>query len=120
MKAIKLSCKTAGFQFGDIAEVGSEEGQIDAKTAKGLVNDGLAVEVKEKVASSGNSDKVITKLKSEVETLTEANTVLKGKVETLTEGGDEALKARIAELEGYVEVAINLQKGKIPDGYKKG
>jgi len=90
MKAIKLNCKTGGFKYGATVEVGDNENQIDAETAKGLVKDGLAVEVKEVVASSGASDEIIA-----------------------------SLEAKIAELEGYIEEAINLQKGRKPAGYEK-
>jgi len=90
MKAIKLNCKTGGFKFGATVEVGDNKNQIDAEAAEGLVKDGLAVEVKEIVASSGASDEIIANL-----------------------------EVKVAELEGYVEEAINLQKGRVPAGYKK-
>ncbi len=92
MKAIKLSCKTAGFQYGDIAEIGTGKGKIDAKTAEGLVKNGLATEVKEQVASSGDSDKIIAGLEGQVKTLTEEKAGLEGQVKTLTEDLAKATK----------------------------
>ena len=42
---VKLKCITAGFKFGDVVEVGKNG--IDEKVAKGLVAEGLAVEIEE-------------------------------------------------------------------------
>ncbi len=52
---IKLKCITAGFKFGDIVEVGKKG--IDAKIAKGLIKDGLAVEVTDVVAVKTEEEK---------------------------------------------------------------
>ncbi|MDQ1341339.1 MAG: hypothetical protein QG567_2497 [Campylobacterota bacterium] len=46
MKAIILRCKTAGFQYGDTAEIGTGKGKISAEDAKDLVAQGLAEEVR--------------------------------------------------------------------------
>jgi len=118
MKVIKLGCKTAGFQFGDTAEVGTGKGKIDAEIAQDLIDGGLATEVKEKVASSGGSDKAITALEGQVETLTEDKAALEGQVETLTED-KAALEGQVETLTGFVDAAIDLAKGTVPNGYVK-
>jgi len=92
MKAIRLSCKTAGFLFGDTVVVGDDENQISSKIAKGLVEDKLAIEVKDTIVSSGNQDLI-----DEI----------------------ELLQDEIQNLEEQLEEAISLPKGQKPDGYKK-
>lgn len=53
MKYIKLGCRTAGFKFGDIVEVGTGKGKISLKDAEALVKDGLAVEYAAPVVANG-------------------------------------------------------------------
>lgn len=105
MKFIKLECKSAGFQYGDTAEIGKGEGKISEEAAVALVEAGLAKEIKEAVASSGNTDASIAALKVTVKTLSDANTVLatekevlEAKIQELTEAGDEALQKQVEEL----------------------
>lgn len=69
--------------------------------------------------NDADADAEKTALETKVTELTDANNALETKVTELIEDADEALRARITELEGYVEKAIGLQKGKIPNGYKK-
>lgn len=45
MKKIKLSCRTAGFKYGDIVTVGKDG--IEAEFAEALVAEGLATVVEE-------------------------------------------------------------------------
>lgn len=56
MKKIKLECKTGGFGFGDTVEVGAGKDQIDLKTAKSLVAEKLATEVKETVNAKAKAE----------------------------------------------------------------
>jgi len=94
MKAIKLSCKSGGFKYGETAEVGKGKTQISLEDAKALVGAGLATEVKEVVASSGNADyekdikaleAKVTGLEAQVKTLTDDKTGLEAQVKTLTD-----------------------------------
>jgi len=53
MKHIRLGCRTAGFKFADIVEVGTGKGKISLKDAEALIEDGLAVEYTAPVAAVG-------------------------------------------------------------------
>lgn len=65
MKKITLKCKTGGFNFGDTISIGKDT--IDLKTAKGLVEEGLAVEVTDVVdADKTNYAKVIADLEKTI------------------------------------------------------
>jgi len=57
MRHIKLKCKTHGFPFGKVVEVGSEDGQIPSEVAKSLLEEGNAEEIiPESVAVVGSED----------------------------------------------------------------
>lgn len=87
MKA-ELKCTTKGFPFGEVVESGKD---IDSKTLKSLVAEGLAVEVSPKVVASDKELKArITELETE----------------------NAMLKERIAELETENAPA----QGPLPEG----
>jgi len=73
MKNIKLECKTQGFSFGDVAEVGNGKGQISLSDAKSLVKDGMAKQWDKPVNATS------VQLKNEVTKLTNANKALEDK-----------------------------------------
>lgn len=100
MKAIKIGCKTAGFQYGDTAEIGKGEGKISLEDAQALVNSGLAKEMQVVVSGTNENAKLI-----------EANKVLADE--------NAKLKSDIETLHNFVAEAINLAKGQIPAGYEK-
>lgn len=86
MKNIKLSCKTAGFSFGEVVEVGDEVGQITLEVAEALVNEGLAsVYVNEAAAASDEKfKKQITELTATNEALVADKAELEKQITELT------------------------------------
>lgn len=110
MKTIRLLCHTAGKAFGDVVEVGSKEGQFDAKEAKALIEDGLAEEVKAVVTSKGDSalETRVSELSSELDSVNAKLAELEATNETLltetVELGDKLVdaEAKVSDLEAEV------------------
>lgn len=108
-----MGCKTAGFQHGDTAEVGTGKSKISAEDAQALVDKGLATEVK--VVMAGKSNEValeakIVALETKVAELEKANEV--------TVAEKTALETKVAELKAFLNQSINLPKGQVPEGYE--
>ena len=89
MEQIEIKCKTGGFKFGSIVEVGDKKGQIKQQDAESLVKEGLAVEYTKPVTAS------TTALKNE-------NTKLANKIEELETALSEK-DAKIKELEAALK-----------------
>lgn len=89
-----MQCKTAGFQHGDTAEVGTGKGKVSIEDAKALVEKGLATEVKVVIAGKSNESVLeakIVALETKVAELEKANEV------AIAE--KTALETKVAELE---------------------
>jgi len=81
---IELKCKTGGFNFGDIVEVGKGKGKIEKEVAETLVKDGLAVIVNEKVtADAKDLLSQNKKLQDEVAKLSDENKKLQDEISAL-------------------------------------
>jgi len=112
MKYIKLECKTGGFSYGEVVEVGDEEKNIPLQTAKDLVGAGLAKEYINEVSLA--SDK---KYLEQIKVLEEAVDYLEAEKADLEKQGMELtvankkLVAEKAELIKQVE-ELTLKKPK--------
>jgi len=87
MAYIKLECKTAGFPFGEVVEVGSQKGQIAKKIADELVS-GSQAKMWNKPVSGASAA-----LKGEVTKLTNTNKALVDEIADLTKQLEDANKA---------------------------
>ena len=84
---IELKCKTAGFCFGDIAEVGKGKGKIEKDVAESLIKESLAVVVDEKVTADAKDLLAQNKkLQDEVANLSSENKKLQDEVVALKDG----------------------------------
>jgi len=90
MGHIELKCKTRGFKFGAIVEVGNAKGQVPKEEAEGLVTDGMAKVYNKPVTAS------TAVLKGEVTKFTNANKALDDKIVTL-EANKAGLEKKLLE-----------------------
>ena len=79
---IELQCKTGGFSYGEVVEVGTKKGEIDKKTAQALLKEGHAVVVDEKVTKNAKD------LLAENKRLQDENDALKEKLAALEAKND--------------------------------
>ena len=93
MTHIQLSCKTAGFSYGEVAEIGKGKGKIALEIATDLIKSGMAKAYEDKIGQtlSAKETKVIAELEAKVAELEKDNEALIA--------NKTALEAKVAELE---------------------
>ena len=93
MTHIQLSCKTAGFSYGEVAEIGKGRGKITLEIATDLIKSGMAKAYEDKISqtSSAKEAKLISELETKVAEMQKANEALAA--------DKSALETKVAQLE---------------------